>query len=383
MRVLNLHYIYFHHMAGKDYYQILGVEKGASVDEIKKAYRKLAMKYHPDQGGDQEKFKEVNEAYQVLGDEQKRRQYDQFGSAGPGAGFGGGGFDFSGFQGGGFSDIGDIFETFFGGGSFTGRERQKAGPRRGEDLQMEIVIDFMKAVFGVEETIEVMRYEICDSCSGKGAPSDAKIITCSTCQGTGEVRLTQQSFFGNIASQRVCDSCHGEGKIPEKKCTTCGGEGRVKVKQKLKVKIPAGVDNGTTIKLAGKGAAGVKGGPSGDLYLIVRVRESRTFERDGFDTHRTEKIHVLQAILGDEIEVETVHGMKKVVIPAGVEAGKVIKLKRLGIPRLNSSEIGDHYIHIELDIPKKLSKKEQEHYEELANLGGIKLSVQKKKGLFS
>ncbi|MFN7160926.1 MAG: molecular chaperone DnaJ [Candidatus Gracilibacteria bacterium] len=370
-------------MAGKDYYAILGVAKDSSVDDIKKAYRKLAMKYHPDQGGDQEKFKEVNEAYQVLGDDQKRRQYDQFGSAGAQGGYGGGGFDFSGFQSGGFSDMGDIFETFFGGGFSTGgRSQQKAGPRRGEDLQMEIVIDFMKAAFGSEETVDVDRMEVCETCQGKGYPKDAKVVNCTKCHGTGEIQVSQQSFFGNITSTRACDVCHGEGKIPEKKCDTCHAEGRVRVTQKLKVKIPAGVNEGTTIKLAGKGAAGVKGGPAGDLYIVIHVRESRKFERNGYDTHTTERIHMLQAVLGDEIEIETIHGDKKVVIPAGVETGKTIKLKRLGVPMLNSSEIGDHYIHIEVEVPKKLSKKEQELYEQLAELAGKKISVQKRKGFF-
>lgn len=369
-------------MAGKDYYAVLGVGKDSSTDDIKKAYRKLAMKYHPDQGGDQEKFKEVNEAYQVLGDDQKRRQYDQFGSAGP-SGMGGGGFDFSGFQGGGFSDMGDIFETFFGGGFNSGaRAQQKAGPRRGEDLQMEIVIDFMKAAFGAEETLDVTRMDACETCHGKGYPSDAKVVTCTKCQGTGEIRFAQQSFFGNITSTRACDICHGEGKVPERKCSTCQGEGRVRSTQKMKVKIPAGVNEGTTIKLAGKGAAGVKGGPTGDLYVIIHVRESRKFERDGYDTHATERIHVLQAVLGDEIEIETIHGNKKVVIPAGVETGKTIKLKRLGVPYLNSSEIGDHYIHIEVEVPKKVSRKEQELYEQLAELSGKKIVVQKRKGFF-
>lgn len=373
------------YIMAKDYYETLGIAKGASTDEIKKAYRKLAMKYHPDQGGDQEKFKEINEAYQVLGDDAKRSQYDQFGHAGAQGGFGGGsgGFDFSGFQGGGgFSDMGDIFETFFGGGFSGAGQRQKSGPRRGEDLQMEVVLDFVKAAFGVEETIEVPRFDTCETCAGKGYPKDAKIVTCSHCQGTGEVRFTQQSFFGNIASTRACDQCHGEGKIPDHKCTTCNAEGRVKVKQKMKVKIPAGVDQGTTIKLAGKGSAGRKGAPAGDLYVVIQVRESRKFQREGFDTHAVEKITVLQAILGDEVEVETIHGMKKVVIPAGVEAGKVIKLRRLGVPYLGSSEIGDHYIHVEIEIPKKLSKKEQELYEQIAELSGEKITVQRKKGFF-
>lgn len=383
MRVL-IYHEFIQHMSQGDYYEILGVAKGASTDEIKKAYRKLAMKYHPDQGGDQEKFKEINEAYQVLGDDAKRRQYDQFGHAANQGGYGSGGFDFSGFQsGGGFSDMGDIFETFFGGGfSNAGTSRQKAGPRRGEDLQTEIVVDFLTAVFGGEETIEVARYDQCGTCEGKGHPKDAKITTCERCGGTGEVRVTQQSFFGNISTARACDACGGEGKKPDHVCTTCSGEGRVRVKQKMKVKIPAGVDNGTTIKISGKGAAGRKAGPAGDLYVIVHVKEHKKFQREGFDIHSVEKIHVLEAVLGNEIEVETVHGTKKVVIPAGVESGKVIKLRRLGVPHLGSSEVGDHYLHVEVETPKKLSKKEQELYEELATLSGKNIVVQRKKGFF-
>lgn len=364
----------------KDYYQILGVGKDASVDDIKKAYRKLAMQHHPDQGGDAEKFKEINEAYQVLGDAQKRQQYDQFGSAGPG-GFGGGGFE--GFSHmGGFSDLGDIFESFFGGG-FSQQSAPQTGPARGEDEESVLSVDFMTAVFGGEENLDVTLLEQCSTCTGSGAAPGAKIVTCGTCSGTGQVRRNQRSIFGNVTTASVCHTCHGKGQVPEKYCDTCAGHGRVKRTTRLKVKVPAGVDTGTTLKLQGKGHAGLRGGPAGDLYVRMQVKASRKFERQGYDIHTTVDIHVLAAILGDEIEVETVHGQKKVVIPAGMESGKKIRLSRSGVPKIGSSEVGDHILTIRVQMPKKLSRREQELYLELAKEAKVSLTASKKKGLFS
>lgn len=366
----------------KDYYQTLGVAKDASVDDIKKAYRKLAMQHHPDQGGDAEKFKEVNEAYQVLGDAQKRAQYDQFGSAGPGGGFGGGGFDFNGNMGG-FSDLGDIFESFFGGG-FGGQQAQpQTGPLRGEDAEIVVSIDFMTAVFGGEENIDITLLETCDLCKGDGAEPGSKIVTCATCSGTGQVRRAQRSIFGNVMTTSVCPTCHGQGKVPEKQCSRCSGNGRIKQNTRMKIKIPAGVDTGTTLKLKDKGHAGLRGGMHGDLYVRLQVRASRKFEREGYDIHTTADIHVLQAVLGDEITVETVHGPKKVAIPAGIESGKKIRLARSGIPKLGSSEAGDHILTVKVTMPKKLSKKEQELYAQLAAEAHLELHSPKKKGLFS
>lgn len=368
----------------KDYYEVLGVARDASIDDIKKAYRKLAMQHHPDQGGDEAKFKEVNEAYQVLSDQQKRGQYDQFGSAGPGGGgFGGGGFDFNGFSSGGFSDLGDIFESFFGGGFAQQQARPQTGPERGEDAEAMVTIDFLTAVFGGEESVDVTLLEICDVCKGDGAEPGSKIVTCATCSGTGQERRTQRSIFGNVTTASVCHVCHGKGKVPEKQCHECGGHGRVKKTSKLKIKIPAGVDTGTTLKLKEKGHAGQRGGNPGDLYVRLQVRASRKFERSGYDIHTTAEIHVLQAVLGDEIEVETVHGMKKVGIPAGLESGKKIRLARSGVPKLGSSEVGDHIVEIKVVMPKKLSKREQELYTELSKEAKLHLQPSKKKGLFS
>lgn len=375
-------------MAKKDYYEVLGVAKGASADDIKKAYRKMAMKYHPDQGGDQEKFKEVNEAYQVLSDPQKKGQYDQFGHAasGNGGGYGAGGFDFNGFSGnmGGFSDLGDIFETFFGGSMGGSQARQNpTGPMAGEDIEVAIQIEFMKAIFGGDEEIHINIMETCDHCKGTGAEKESKIVTCATCSGTGEIREAKRSLFGNVMTSRVCSTCNGEGKIPEKKCLHCHGVKRVQTTKKLSVKIPAGVNEGTVLKLAGKGASGLRGGSNGDVYVHIRVKQSKKFHRDHFDIHTEQHIHVLQAILGDEIEVETVHGKKKMGIPAGVEDGKKIRLKGLGVPRLNSDETGDHFVHVRVEMPKKLSKKETELYEELVKEAGLSVTPQKKKGLFT
>lgn len=365
----------------KDYYEVLGVARDASVDDIKKAYRKLAMQHHPDQGGDAEKFKEVNEAYQVLGDAQKRGQYDQFGNAGPGGGFGGGGFDFNGNMGG-FSDLGDIFESFFGGG-FSQQARPRTGPERGEDAEIVLTVDFMTAVFGGEEAIDVTLLSTCDLCKGDGAEPGSKIVTCDTCSGTGQVRRNQRSIFGNVTTASVCPTCHGQGKMPEKPCSNCSGHGRLKTTSKLKVKIPAGVDSGNTLKLKDKGHAGLRGGGPGDLYVRLQVRASRKFERQGFDIMTTAEIHVLQGVLGDEIEVETVHGAKKVVIPAGIESGKKIRLSRSGVPKLGSSEVGDHILTVKVVMPKKLTKKEQELYQELAKEAKLHLNSPKKKGLFT
>ncbi|PIV90120.1 molecular chaperone DnaJ [Candidatus Gracilibacteria bacterium CG17_big_fil_post_rev_8_21_14_2_50_48_13] len=365
----------------KDYYQILGISKDASVDDIKKAYRKLAMQHHPDQGGDAEKFKEINEAYQVLGDAQKRQQYDQFGSAGPGGGFGGGGFE--GFSNmGGFSDLGDIFESFFGGG-FSQQSQPQTGPVRGEDEEAVLTVDFMTAVFGGEEQVEIVLLDQCATCKGDGAAPGAKIVTCSTCSGTGQVRRNQRSIFGNVTTASVCHECHGKGKIPEKYCPDCAGHGRVKKSTKLKVKIPAGIDTGTTLKLQGKGHAGLRGGPHGDLYVRMNVRASRKFERHGYDIHTSLDIQIPQAVLGDEVEIETVHGVKKLVIPAGIESGKKIRLARSGVPKIGSSEVGDHIVTVRVLIPKKLSRKEQELFMELASEAKITLTPSKKKGLFS
>lgn len=363
----------------KDYYAILGVSKTASTDEIKKAYRKLALKYHPDKNkGDKEaeqKFKEMNEAYEVLSDQQKRSTYDQFGTADAqgfagGPGFSGGGFDFSSFSdAGGFADI---FETFFGQQAGRG-SRKKRGPRRGEDIEFQMNITFEEAVFGIEKELLATKTVGCDHCKGTGAEPGSKTITCTTCRGTGEIRSVRQTLFGQMATSQICPECYGEGYVQEKKCTVCHGTTRVRKNEKIRVRIPAGVDNDSTIRLGEKGEAGTFGGPYGDLYVHLRVTPSKKFVRSGYDIHTEVHIHFLQAVLGDLIEVETIHGKVDLKIPAGIQTGKVFRLKSSGVKKLKNEEKGDHFVKIIVDTPQKLSRKEKELYAQLAKESGLPL----------
>ncbi len=375
----------------KDYYEILGISKGANDQEIKKAYRKLAQKYHPDKNkGDKSaeaKFKQVSEAYETLSDNKKRTYYDQFGqSQGAGGGYGGAqgysgfnaqGFDFSN-MGGGFADI---FETFFSGGSSSRTRSRAGGPVRGEDIEANIKIKFEESVTGTERELEITKAEKCDHCKATGAEPGSKIVTCALCNGTGEIKEIRQTLLGQIATSRTCDVCHGEGRTPEKKCSVCHGTTRIRKKERVKVKIPAGINDDSTIRLSGKGEAGLKGGDYGDLYLHINVESHKEFVRSGDDIHTEQKIHLLQGVLGDEIEVPTVYEKVKLKIPAGTSSGKVFKLKGYGMPRLNTSLKGDHYIKIILDVPAKLTKKEKELYEELATEAKLNIK-ENKKGLF-
>ncbi|MDD3066504.1 MAG: molecular chaperone DnaJ [Candidatus Gracilibacteria bacterium] len=371
----------------KDYYEILGVKRDADSDEVKKAFRRKAREYHPDQArGDkkeaEKKFKEISEAYEVLGDKQKRQQYDQFGASGQnfGGGQGPGGFDFSG---GGFNfggdagGFGDIFETFFGGGG--GRKTAKGGAMRGNDLEAQLGIKFEDSIFGTTAEFNLTRALKCSHCGGNGAEPGSKIETCKTCKGTGEVTTTRQTVFGAMRHTAVCGDCEGSGKTYEKKCSVCHGTGRERKAEKVKVKIPAGVNDGAVIKLAGQGEAGTHGGPSGDLFIHIRVEASREFERKGNDIYSTQKTSYIQATLGDEIPVKTVYGDVKLRIPAGTQSHQIFKLKNHGAPRLNTSEKGDHLVKILVEIPKKLSRKEKDLFEKLAQEAGIKI---KKGGLF-
>lgn len=368
-----------------DPYKSLGVDKESTADEIKKAYRKLALKYHPDKGGskeDESKFKEATEAYEILGDKQKRAQYDQFGSM-PGAGGQGfGGFDFSGFQnvnvdfGGGF---GDIFDSFFGGG---GRQaKQKQGPLRGGDIEMIVHLTFDESVFGTTKEVEISRYEKCEHCNGMGNEPGSKMVNCETCQGTGQHIRIQRTPLGQIQTAATCEACSGAGKIPERKCRECKGEYRVLKHQKIKIKIPAGIHDKAAIRLSGKGEAGVRGGPTGDLFAHISVTASREFIREGIDIKTSQNIHLLQAVMGDEIDVKTIHGNIKLKIPSGTESEKIFKLKGHGVPHVGSDTKGDHFVKIIVDIPKKLSKKEKELYEELAKESKLNIKPQNK-GLF-
>jgi len=372
----------------KDLYETLGLNKNATEKEIKTAYKKAALKWHPDKNkGNKEaetKFKEINSAYEVLSDKQKRQQYDTFGSTGgAGGGFpgGGGGFDFSGFSQGGSGGFADIFESFFGGQSGGGRSggRPRNPARRGNDIEAGIRISFEEAIFGVEKELEITKPDICKKCDGKGSEPGTKIINCTTCSGSGEVREVRNTILGQMSTARVCDQCRGEGRVPEKKCTTCHGTTRVRTKERVKVKIPAGVDNGSTIRLSGRGEGGVKGGSAGDLYINLNVEASKDFVRSGSDIHSVIEIPLVQAVLGGELEVKTVHGNENIKIPHGTQDGKVFKLSNKGAPRLSASGNGHHLVKIHIRIPEKLSKREKELYLELAKESGIDV---KKGGLF-
>lgn len=363
-----------------DYYKALGVEKSATETEIKKAYRKLAQKYHPDTGkGDESKFKEVTEAYEVLSDKQKRAQYDQFGSAGQnfgGQGFGGHDFKNVNFDFGG--NFGDIFDTFFGGGQ---RASQNKGPRKGSDIEMVLQITFEEAVFGTSKNIEVSRYELCERCHGNGAEPGTKLKTCDECSGTGQQIRIQRTPFGQIQTAATCAGCGGAGQIPEKKCVSCKAEGRVVKTSVIKAKIPAGIHDQAVIRLGEKGEAGHQGGAYGDLFLHISIAPSREFERIKDDIYSQEIIHVLQAVMGDKIKVKTVHGDVELVIPAGTQSGTVLKLKEKGVPRVGGNGQGDHNVKVIVEIPKKVSGKEKKLYEELAKEAKLDI-VPQNKGIF-
>ncbi|MGM0844185.1 MAG: molecular chaperone DnaJ [Bacillota bacterium] len=353
-------------MSKRDYYEVLGVENGASKDEIKKAYRKLSKKYHPDinkEADANEKFKEISEAYEVLSDEQKRAQYDRFGHTDPNQGFGGGG-DF----GGGFGGFEDIFNTFFGGGG--GRRRDPNAPRAGADLQYTMSVTFEEAVFGKETDIEIPKEEECDTCDGSGAKPGTKPETCKHCQGTGQLNVEQNTPFGRIVNRRVCHHCHGTGKFIKEKCNTCGGNGKVQKRRKIHVKIPAGIDEGQQLRVSGQGEPGVNGGPSGDLYVVFHVRPHEFFERDGDDIYCEMPITFVQSALGDEIEVPTLHGKVKLKVPAGTQTGTKFRLRGKGVPNVRGYGTGDQHIRVKVVTPTKLTDKQKELLREFADITG-------------
>lgn len=346
----------------RDYYEVLGLSKGASDDEIKKAYRKMAKKYHPDINKDadaEEKFKEINEAYEVLSDPQKKATYDQFGHAGmDGAGgFGGG-------QGFGFDDLGDIFGSFFGGGFGGGSSRRSnTGPRKGNDRFMQMRIDFMDAIFGKTETITIDVDEQCDECLGSGAKSKSDIQSCSHCNGTGSVTTQQRTPFGVFQSQGVCPDCNGTGKKILNKCPKCHGKGYEHKRVKLDIKIPAGIQSGQQVRVQNKGERGVNGGPNGDLYIEVLVTRHKQFVRDGNDIRITIPISAVDAVLGCKIDVPTVYGDVELTIPAGTQHGQLFRLKGKGVK--TSRGQGDQYVEVTLEIPTKISKEERELFEKI------------------
>ncbi len=375
-----------------DPYATLGVGKEASADEVKRAYRKLAAKYHPDVNKDSEaaeKFKEIQLAWEILSDPQKKSQFDRFGAAGPGgAGFGGfggaggGGFEgFGGFGGGGFEGgLGDIFESFFGGGV-----RQKRGPERGQDIHADIRITFAEAVSGKKYSVTVDTLAECDECDGQGRKKGTELKTCADCGGTGQVTRQQQTPLGYIRTTQVCNTCKGEGRIPLEPCNKCGGSGRMPQKREIEVDIPPGIFDGATLRVIGKGQAGERNQPSGDFLLRVHVQSDRRFERDGDDIHSEETITLLEAVLGNEKDIKTVQGDVTIKIQPGTQPDAVLRLRGKGMPVLNRNTFGDHFVHLKIDIPKKLTKREKELYIEIAKETGAHHESEKGflKNLFS
>lgn len=364
----------------KDYYETLGVNKGATKDEIKKAFHKMAHKYHPDKNkGDDSKFKEVNEAYQTLSDESKRAQYDRFGSAGP-QGFGGGhgqqggfgqgfgGFDFSGFQQQGgaefdMGDLGDIFGDFFGGG---GRRSQA---RRGRDISTEIDMSFEESIFGVNRKILLTKQSVCEICSGTGAKVGTKMDTCKTCNGQGQIREMKRSILGTFESRKTCDTCMGAGKVPNEKCANCHGAGVKNKQDEISVNIPAGINNGEMVRMTGMGEA-VKGGQSGDLYIKINVRSHKIFKRDGSNLTLDLNIKLTDALLGMTYMLETLDGKLDVKIPEGISHGELLRVKGKGVPQHGSmSRRGDIIIRILVKTPAKLSRQQKELVEKLKQEG--------------
>ena len=372
-------------MSKRDYYEVLGVSKTATQDELKKAYRKLARKYHPDLNKDNEeaaeKFKECNEAYSVLSDDQKRAQYDQFGHAafenggmGGGGGFGGAG----GFGGFGGSGMEDIFDMFFGGQGGRGGNRAKSGPQRGADLRFDLEISFEEAAFGLEKEINLYRDETCDHCHGEGAEPGSKVESCPECNGTGYVRFTQNTMFGQMVNERPCSRCKGEGKIISEPCKECRGKGTVKRNKKLKVKIPAGVDNGSRLRVSGEGEAGAKGGPNGDLYVYLYVKPHKFFERDGTTVLYEVPINIVQATLGADIKVPTLDGQVTMKVPEGTQPGKVLRLKGKGIPSLRGGSRGDQLVRIKVVVPTKLSDKQKDALRKFADISKDNINPEEK-----
>lgn len=347
----------------KDYYELLSVEKGATKEEIKRAYKKLALKYHPDRAPEEkkkeyeEKFKEINEAAAILGDEKKREQYDQFGSAAFQGASGHHGFDFSDvmsqFRSGNFGDFGDIFDQLFGGGG--GGRRSRA--RRGANLLYEMTISLEEAASGITKIIDLNKLEHCSECNGRGAK---EFKSCQHCHGSGHVKRTQRTPFGIFQQTGPCPYCHGQGELPQDSCSNCAGEGVVRKRKKLDVKIPKGIDNGMRLRVSGEGEIGRNNGTAGDLFVQVQVKEHKIFRREGDDLHLTIPISYTQATLGDEIEVPTIDGKAKLKIPAGTASETTFRMRDKGLPHVHGSYHGDQMVKVKIVVPKKLSKKQKE-----------------------
>ena len=358
-------------MDKRDYYEVLGVSKNASADELKKAYRKAAIEHHPDRGGDEAKFKEINEAYEVLKDDKKRQRYDQFGHAGVG---GNGADPFGGFGGHGgqnvnfdFGDLGfgDIFSSFFGG------QQQSQRSRRGRDVETEMVISFEDAVFGTESELNMVMDAQCSHCKGSTAEPGHELKTCDACKGSGQVMSVTRTIFGNIQQASVCSTCRGTGKVPEKVCTVCKGKGTERKNQEVNLKVPAGIDDGATIRLREHGEA-IANGPSGDLYVNIKVKPHKLFTREGDLILSEQTISMVQATLGDEIDIETVDGPIRMKIPAGTQGGTDFKLSNHGVPHLRGSTRGAHIVTINVETPRDINKEQRELLEQFAEASGHK-----------
>jgi len=352
----------------KDYYKILGVASGASSDEIKNAYRKLAHKYHPDKsGGDESKFKEINEAYSILSDPEKKKRYDSFGSAfGPGTGGAAWGPEDFGYQGAGFEDLGEIFEEFFG----FGRPKRRASQGRGKDIIVDIELSLEEAFAGQSKEVVITKFANCERCSGKGAEPGTPLSTCKTCQGRGGLERMEQTFFGTFTRLTTCPNCHGRGEIPEKPCTTCRGEGRMKRSVKMDISIPPGVADGETLKVSGAGEAGKQGSSAGDLFLNIHIKPHAVFQRKGNDLWNRVEVSFPQAVMGTKLDVPMIDGSIKLTVPAGTPSGKILRIKGKGMPVVGGRgrtvvSRGDSYVTIVVRVPQKISKKGQELLEDL------------------
>lgn len=351
----------------RDYYEVLGVSKGATDDEIKKAYRKLAKQYHPDLNpGDkaaEARFKEVNEAYEILSDKEKRARYDQFGHAGvdpnfnPGGGFGGG---FGGFTDMGDIDLGDLFGSFFGGGFGGGGSSRRNGPQKGETIRTGVAISFEEAAFGCEKEVTVSRTEQCDVCHGTGCAPGTTAEVCPDCHGSGTVRIQRGGGGFSFATTTTCPKCRGAGKIIHQPCKTCNGAGSVRRQKKLAVTIPAGIDNGQAVSLRGQGGAGKNGGPAGDLLIAVTVRPHPTFRREGTSVYMDQPVSFVQAALGAELEIPTIDGTVKYTMPEGTQSGTTFRLRGKGIPGLNGRGRGDQYVTVKVQVPTGLSRAQKD-----------------------
>ncbi|TWT14207.1 molecular chaperone DnaJ [Streptococcus sp. sy010] len=368
-------------MNNTEFYERLGVSKDASQDEIKKAYRKMSKKYHPDlnkEAGAEQKYKDIQEAYETLSDSQKRASYDQFGAAGAGGGFGGGAGGFGGFGGSGFGGFEDIFSSFFGGGA----SRNPNAPRQGDDLQYRVDLSFEEAIFGTEKEVKYSREASCGTCSGSGAKPGTSPVTCGRCHGAGVMTVDTQTPLGMMRRQVTCDRCHGRGQEIISPCQTCRGTGHEEQVHKVSVKVPAGVETGQQIRLAGQGEAGFNGGPYGDLFVIINVRPSDKFKREGATIYYQLDLNFVQAALGDTIEVPTVHGAVELTIPEGTQTGKTFRLKGKGAPRLRDGGQGDQHVTVTVVTPTKLNDGQKVALKSFAEASGFNQVHPKKKGFF-